>query len=126
MTTAVEVHAYIEIEEIEREALSEVFFAMGEVLVNLENEVDGVIDHAVSVDLGAKSLEIEVTTRGETLDDADSVGRAAILFAMAATGGRPADADQLMNFIRSGGAQEVDLLAPSNSLNVSVKELVLH
>jgi imidazole glycerol phosphate synthase subunit HisF len=90
MTVLVGVSARITIAEIEREDLTAVFHGMGEVFTELEDTRSEILDHAVSVDLGARSLEIEVTAEGETPEAADLAGRAAVLVAMLKTGGRPA------------------------------------
>ncbi|GEC76437.1 hypothetical protein [Microbacterium maritypicum] len=118
MTIAVEVRANIQIPDLDRDALEKVFFGMGDVLTDLEDEVPEVLDHAVSIDLGRKLVTIEVTARGASVDEADSMAKAAVLLAMRATGGAAATAEQLRQFAVGGSsiveelaARDVDLVS---------------
>jgi hypothetical protein len=123
MTLAVEVRAHIHIPDLDRDALQTVFFGMGDVLTDLEQEVPEVLDHAVSIDLGRKLVTIEVTARGTSIDDADAMAKAAVLLAMRATGGAAATAEQLRQFA-VGGASVVEELA-ARDIEVVSRELEL-
>lgn len=123
MTIAVEVRANIQIPDLERDALEKIFFGMGDVLTDLEDEVPEVLDHAVSIDLGRKLVTIEVTARGASVDEADSMAKAAVLLAMRATGGAAATAEQLRQFA-VGGSSIVEELA-ARDVDVVSHELEL-
>lgn len=123
MALAVEVLARVHISGLDREALTNVFFGMGDVLSDVEDEVSDVLDHAVSIDLGRKLIQIEVTARGASVEEADTLAKACVLVAVKATGGSPANADQLRQFALSG-TSVVDELA-AHDIDITSHELVL-
>ncbi|MEN0023223.1 MAG: hypothetical protein AAGC61_08065 [Microbacterium sp.] len=124
MTLAVEVRANVHISGLDRGELEAVFFGMGDVLSDIEDEMPEVLDHAVSVDLGRKRVTIEVTAKGSTVEEADTLAKAAVLMAMKATGGAPASAEHLRQFALSGSSVVEELAA--NDVIVESNELVLH
>lgn len=124
MTFAVEVHASVRIAGLDRGALEKVFFGMGNVLCDAEAEVADLLDHAVSVDLGEKLVTIDVTARGKTINEADTLAKAAVLLAMKATGGAPANAAQLRKFALDDSSRVVDALA-AHDVDVVSNELAL-
>ena len=123
MTLAVEVRAIVHIPSLDRDALTNVFFGMGDVLTDVEAEVADVLDHAVSVDLGRNIVTIDVTARGDSIENADTLAKSAVLLAMKATGGSPSSADVLRRFALSGSSVVEELA--EHDVDIVSRELVL-
>lgn len=112
------------VRNLDRPNLERLFHQIGAELASVEDAQVGLLDNAVSIDLGAGSLEIDVTTEADTPEQAETIAKAAILYALEETGGSPANEDEFKGFIESSGASAAAEKFAEFGLEVTSREPV--
>lgn len=74
---------------LDKEQLETLFREFGELLTEVEQTQAGLLDHAVSVDLGRRRFEFDLTTEAADAVAAERLAKHFVLSLLASTGGSP-------------------------------------
>jgi len=78
--------AEVAVDEVDRAKMTALFDELGSALIARQSDGSGVLDHAVSIDLGRCVIGIDVTTTAATREQAEELAERTIAEVLAETG----------------------------------------